>query len=35
MPSSSFCRTKDNSKALNKVGECYKEKKTLEGRETK
>lgn len=29
-----YCHTKANSKELNKVGECYKEKKTLEGCET-
>lgn len=26
-----YCHTKAGSKDLNKVGECYKEKKTLEG----
>ncbi len=29
------CHTKANSKELNKVGDCYKEKKTLEGCEAK
>ena len=29
------CHTKANSKELNKVGECYKEKKTLDGCEAK
>lgn len=29
------CHTKAGSKELNKVGECYKEKKTLEGCEAK
>ncbi len=26
-----YCHTKPNSKELNKVGECYKQKKTLTG----
>jgi hypothetical protein len=26
-----YCHTKANSKELNKVGQCYKEKKTLVG----
>lgn len=29
------CHTKASSKELNKVGECYKDKKSLEGCETK
>ncbi len=30
-----YCHTKAGSKDLNKVGECYKEKKTLAGCEAK
>ena len=30
-----YCHTKNGSKELNKVGECYKVKKTLTGCETK
>jgi len=30
-----YCHTKNGAKELNKVGECYKEKKTLTGCEAK
>ncbi len=30
-----YCHTKNGAKELNKVGDCYKEKKTLEGCEAK
>ncbi len=30
-----YCHTKATSKELNKVGECYQQKKTLEGCEAK
>ncbi len=33
--SCTYCHTKTGSKELNKVGECYKEKKTLTGCEAK